>query len=37
MKDVRAKILKGDFTALLGLDKNKNFVHPNDVAILIGS
>lgn len=37
MKDVRAKILKGDFSALLGLDNNKSFVHPNDVAILIGS
>ncbi|MDR6564078.1 MULTISPECIES: magnesium transporter [unclassified Arcicella] len=37
MKDVRAKILKGDFSTLLGLDSDKNFVHPNDVAILIGS
>ncbi|GLU56015.1 magnesium transporter [Dyadobacter frigoris] len=37
IKGIRAKILNNDFTALFGLGAHKNFVHPNDVAVLISS
>ncbi len=37
IREVRNKILKGDFTGLFGLGGQKNYVHPNDVATLISS
>lgn len=37
IKGIRAKILNNDFTGLFGLGTQKNFVHPNDVAVLISS
>lgn len=37
IREVRTKILKGDFTSLFGLGGQKNYVHPNDVAMLISS
>ncbi|MDQ6478165.1 magnesium transporter [Dyadobacter sp. LHD-138] len=37
IKGIRAKILNNDFTGLFGLGTHKNFVHPNDVAVLISS
>lgn len=37
IKDIRTKILKGDFSGLFGLGKDQNLIHPNDVALLISS
>ncbi len=36
-KDIRDKILKGDFSQLLHLGNNKNYMHPAEVAKLISS
>ena len=37
MKDLKTKILKGDFSGLLESGNNKRLVHPNDVAQLIAT
>ncbi len=36
-KDIRTKLMKGDFSGLFQLTKNKQLVHPNDVANLLAS
>lgn len=35
MKDIKTKILKGDFSSLLESEGNKQLIHPNDVAQLV--
>jgi magnesium transporter len=37
LKDIRTKILKGDFTGLLGLTKDKHYVHPSEVSAIFTS
>jgi Mg/Co/Ni transporter MgtE len=37
MKDLKTKILKGDFSDLLESGNDKRLVHPNDVAQLIAT
>jgi magnesium transporter len=37
LKEIRNKILKGDFTGLLGLTKDKNYVHPSEVSSIFTS
>ena len=37
LKDIRTKILKGDFTGLLGLSKDKHYVHPSEVSTIFTS
>lgn len=36
-KDIRTKLMKGDFSGFFQLTKNKKLVHPNDVANLLSS
>ena len=37
LKDIRTKILKGDFSGLLGLSKGREGIHPSEVATLFYS
>ena len=37
LKEIRTKILKGDFTGLLGLSKDKHYVHPSEVSTIFTS
>ncbi len=37
LKEIRTKILKGDFTGLLGLTKDKHYVHPSEVSTIFTS
>ncbi len=37
LKDIRTKILKGDFSSLLGLNKGKDAIHPSEVATIFYS
>ncbi|HWY37858.1 MAG TPA: magnesium transporter [Bacteroidia bacterium] len=37
LKDLRNRILKGDLSGLLGLGKNKTYIHPAEAAKLIAS
>src|ERR1700712_1181715 len=37
LKDIRTKILKGDFSGLLGLARGKEGIHPSEVATLFYS
>lgn len=37
MKDIKSKILRGDFSSLLESESHNKLVHPNDVAQLIAS
>ncbi len=37
LKELRHNILKGDVSGLLGLDKNKNYIHPAEAAKLLAS
>lgn len=37
LKDIRTRILKGDFSGLFGLGNSKSRLHPNDVALLLHS
>ena len=37
LKEIRSKILKGDFTGLLGLTKDKHYVHPSEVSTIFTS
>ena len=37
LKDIRTKILKGDFSGLLGLSRGKEGIHPSEVATLFYS
>ncbi|MEP6748417.1 MAG: magnesium transporter [Bacteroidota bacterium] len=37
LKDIRTKILKGDFSGLLGITKGKEGIHPSEVATLFYS
>jgi magnesium transporter len=37
MKDIKTKILKGDFSSLLESEGNKQLIHPNDVAQLVAT
>jgi magnesium transporter len=36
-KEIRNKILKGDFSGLLGLTKDKHYVHPSEVSSIFTS
>ena len=37
LKDLTNKLLKGDFTGLLGLSRDKNNVHPAEIAKVLTS
>ncbi|MEP7279431.1 MAG: magnesium transporter [Bacteroidota bacterium] len=37
LKELRSRILKGDFTGLLGLSKDKHYVHPSELSTLFTS
>src|SRR5450631_1608507 len=37
LKEIRTKILKGDFSGLLGLSKGREGIHPSEVATLFYS
>ncbi len=37
LKEIRSHILKGDFTGLLGLSKDKHYVHPSEVSTIFTS
>ena len=36
-KDIRTKILRGDFSGLLGLTKDRHYVHPSEVSTIFTS
>lgn len=37
LKEIRTRILKGDFSGLLGLSKDKHYVHPSEVSTIFTS
>jgi len=37
LREIRTKILRGDFTGLLGLSKDKHYVHPSEVSTIFTS
>lgn len=37
IRDIRTRIMKGDFSGMFGMGGSKNYVHPSDVAVLVSS
>lgn len=37
IRDIRTRITKGDFSGMFAMGGAKNYVHPSDVAMLVGS